>query len=93
MTRITKLQKSIFDAHLEAAKSDSFDMERIASAEEFITAMESKKTVKGLWTFCWDRASITSQLMASPTFNHFSGNGIKTARDEMKRILNDYKIN
>jgi len=93
MTRITKTQKATFDAHLEAAKADKFDLEHVSNKKELIFAIENNLTIRGLWNFCWKQVSVTSQLMSSPhIFNHFSGAGINIARGEMKRIMNKVGI-
>ena len=103
MKRITKLQKQIFDAHLEAFKNDTFD-EATSSTRANISADENiailkglllqGKTVKSFWTYTWDTGvSITSQLMASPSLGYISEASKRDARANMKRILNSPMLN
>ena len=104
--RITKLQKQIFDAHLDAFKNDTFD-EATSSTRANLTVDENiailkdlllqGKTVKSFWTYTWDTsASITSQLMASshlfPT-GYISETAKRDTRSTMKRILNSPMLN
>ena len=83
--RITKAQKQIFDAHLEAFKMgfDKVESEKIVPLHDGLIGDLKKGAIcPDLWAWYWERyVSMTSQLMASPTFNYIS----KTAIAEMRK--------
>lgn len=98
MARITKLQKEIFDRHLDAFRKNSFDYEVYgeegATVDETIAKLRKLlldgKTVSSLWKYVWERSvSMTSQLMASPNITgYISKKAISDSRKGMKDLLN-----
>jgi len=94
MKRITKTQKQIFDAHLEAFKNDSFDNQVVMGIDMLREELLEGKTVESFWLYVWERsASITSQLMASShTTGYISEKGKRDARSFMKHMLNQLRI-
>ena len=91
MSRITKRQKEIFDKHLEAAKNKAFDhpaTEPLINKDRVTSLLNQGETIESFWNYCWNEASITSQLMASPDiFGYYSGAGLQAARNLAKNVL------
>lgn len=94
--RITQKQKAIFDAHLEAYKTKTWDYPEgfRGTAVGLMALVESGKTFKHVWEHVVSRhVSITSQLCAKPElFDHLTDAYITQARNGFKVFLNLYDI-
>lgn len=103
MARITPLQKEIFDRHLRAFETDTWDDVSISvnvkTSQDVFTQIKmwmlEGKTVKHLWTGLWEKnISITSQLMAMPSLmGVVSGVAKAEMRTAFKDFLNSKHIN
>ncbi len=101
--RITKKQKQIYKAHLNAFMNDNFDVKHFAKKGDIgmdsiirLHELLSKgKTCKSLWEYLWEaNVSIESQLMASnEVLRHVSNKAKKDSRDAFRDFLNKPMLN
>ena len=101
--RITKKQKQIFEAHLDAFMKDKFDVSNFSehndggndSSNRLHELLLSGKTCRSLWDYIWENnVSIESQLMASnKVFGFISNKAKKDSRDAFKNLLNKPMLN
>jgi len=101
--RITKKQKQIFEAHLDAFMKDKFDVSNFSkpndsgndSPNRLQELLLSGKTCRSLWDYIWENnVSIESQLMASnKVFGFVSEKAKKDSRIGFKEFLNKPMIN
>lgn len=91
-TYITKKQKLIFNNHVEAWKTKSWDIsgDIVPSKEQ----LEDNLTSQLIWDVLMrGNVSVTSQLMASDgVFGHLSHSAQKAMRNGFKSFLNNLNI-
>ncbi|MGV7234637.1 MAG: hypothetical protein ACQ9ET_00120 [Nitrosomonadaceae bacterium] len=94
--KVTKRQKAIIDAHVEAFKAHNFTYESLpAHQEQLFICLDGGESFKELWDLVWDRSriSITSQLMAShEVFGVLSGTAEKSVRRAFISFLRNNNI-
>ena len=101
--RITKKQKQIFEAHLDAFMNDKFDVSNFSehndsgndSSNRLHELLMAGKTCRSLWDYIWENnVSIESQLMASnEVLRHVSNKAKKDSRDAFRDFLNKPMLN
>jgi len=97
--KITKLQKSIVDKHLQAMQSGNFDYRtsetQKLSKDAFISELKQGKTFEYIHDQVSARyVSITSLLMANrDTFNHLSEAYKRGYRNGFKLLLTNLNTN
>jgi len=98
MARITRLQKEIFDLHLDAFKNNSFKQSNFTvegetpkqTLKRLREALMKRETIESVWNYVWTKeVSITSQVMASnQTFRHITDKAVADTRRGFKNLLN-----
>lgn len=92
MSRITKLQKQIADAHIKANRDDSFTNPKVSSMEEMGLAMINGETFKVIYEeIAFRYASMTSLMMAS-VLDHESKAYTQAVYKGFKDVLNSVNI-
>jgi len=92
MSRITKLQKQIADAHIKASRDESFTNPKVSSMEEMGLAMINGETFKFLYEeIAFRYASMTSLMMAS-VLDHESKSYTQAVYKGFKNVLNSVNI-
>lgn len=92
MSRITKLQKQIADAHMRANREGSFSNLKVNSKEEFHQALERGETYELIYKeIVYRYASMTSLMMAN-VLDHESEAYKKAVYKGFKNVLNSVNI-
>jgi len=92
MSRITKLQKRIADAHIKANREGSFSNPVVNSKEELYQALERGETFEHVYKeIVFRYASMTSLMMAS-VLDHESKAYTQAVYKGFKNVLNSINI-
>jgi hypothetical protein len=92
MSRITKIQKQIADAHIRANREGSFSNPKVSSMEEMKEAMLKGETFSVIYEeIAFRYASMTSLMMAS-VLDHESKAYTQAVYKGFKNVLNSIDI-
>lgn len=94
MTRATKLQKHIIEAHFEAKRTGQWNCRPIKSVTDLVEALKAGETCKELFEEMEVRyASVTSILLANTAlFGHFSQSYVRDIRKAFTSFLLHFDI-